>query len=106
MKSSVRVLTAMALIGVVSVAGHLVGSQIHQMLDLIASGDVPAARKIHEELTPLFNALFITSNPIPVKAALDMLGRSAGPTRLPLVPATAQESARVRAALEDAGLLA
>jgi 4-hydroxy-tetrahydrodipicolinate synthase len=76
------------------------------MLDLIASGDVPAARKIHEELTPLFNALFITSNPIPVKAALDMLGRGAGPTRLPLVPATAAESARVRAALEDAGLLA
>ena len=93
-------------VGVVSVASHLVGTQIHQMLDLIASGDVPAARKIHEELTPLFNALFITSNPIPVKAALEMLGRSAGPTRLPLVTATAQESARVRAALEDAGLLA
>jgi 4-hydroxy-tetrahydrodipicolinate synthase len=93
-------------VGVVSVASHLVGPQIHQMIDLIQTGDIPAARKIHETLAPLFNALFITSNPIPVKAALDMLGRSAGPTRLPLVAATAQESTRIRAALEDAGLLA
>jgi 4-hydroxy-tetrahydrodipicolinate synthase len=93
-------------VGVVSVASHLVGPQIHQMLDLIQTGDVPAARKIHETLAPLFNALFVTSNPIPVKAALQMLGRGAGPTRLPLVAATADEEARVRAALEDAGLLA
>jgi 4-hydroxy-tetrahydrodipicolinate synthase len=75
------------------------------MLELIGTGDVPAARKIHEQLSPLFNALFITSNPIPVKAALSMLGRSAGDPRLPLVPATAEERARIRAALEDAGLL-
>ena len=93
-------------VGVVSVAAHLVGSQMHQMLELIWTGDIPAARKIHEGLTPLFNALFVTANPIPVKAALAMLGRGAGPTRLPLVPATAQEEARVRQALEDAGLLA
>ncbi len=58
-------------VGVVSVASHLVGPQIHQMLELVGTGDVPAARKIHEQLSPLFNALFITSNPIPVKAALD-----------------------------------
>jgi 4-hydroxy-tetrahydrodipicolinate synthase len=89
----------------VSVASHLVGPQIHQMIDLIETGDVPAARKIHESLTPLYNALFITSNPIPLKAALQMLGRGCGPTRLPLVAATADEEARVRAALEDAGLL-
>jgi 4-hydroxy-tetrahydrodipicolinate synthase len=76
------------------------------MIELIQTGDIPAARKIHESLTPLFNALFVTSNPIPVKAALQMLGRGCGGTRLPLVPATAQEEARVRAALEDAGLLA
>ncbi len=93
-------------VGVVSVASHLVGPQIHQMLDLIQTGDVPAARKIHETLAPLFNALFVTSNPIPVKAALQMIGRGAGPTRLPLVAATSEEESRVRAALEDAGLLA
>ena len=92
-------------VGVVSVASHLVGQQIHQMVDLIVTGDVPAARKIHEALTPLYNAMFITSNPIPVKAALQMLGRGCGGTRLPLVAASPEEEARVRAALQDAGLL-
>jgi 4-hydroxy-tetrahydrodipicolinate synthase len=92
-------------VGVVSVASHLVGAQIHQMIDLIETGDIPAARKIHETLSPLYNALFITSNPIPLKAALELVGRPAGPPRLPLVPATAEERDRVRAALEDAGLL-
>ncbi len=92
-------------VGVISVASHLVGPQIKQMIDLIETGDISAARKIHESLSPLFNALFITSNPIPVKAALQMLGRPAGDPRLPLVPATSDERARVRTALEDAGLL-
>ena len=92
-------------VGVVSVAAHLVGGRIKQLCDLIQSGDIPAARKIHEELTPLFNALFITSNPIPVKAALEMVGHPVGPPRLPLVPATAEERERIRKALVDAGLL-
>jgi 4-hydroxy-tetrahydrodipicolinate synthase len=92
-------------VGVVSVAAHLVGPQIKQMIDLIDTGDIAAARKIHESLSPLFNALFITSNPIPVKAALRMLGLPGGEPRLPLVPATTEERGRVRAALEDAGLL-
>ena len=92
-------------VGVVSVAAHLVGPQIRQMIDLIETGDVPAARKVHEGLSPLFNALFVTSNPIPLKAALEMVGRPAGPPRLPLVPATSEERDRVRKALEDAGLL-
>lgn len=92
-------------VGIVSVASHLVGPQIRQMIELIHTGDVPAARKIHEALSPLFNALFITSNPIPLKAALGMIGLPAGVPRLPLVPATPEERARVRKALEDAGLL-
>jgi 4-hydroxy-tetrahydrodipicolinate synthase len=92
-------------VGVVSVASHLVGMQMRQMIDLIETGDVPAARKIHEALSPLFNALFVTSNPIPLKAALEMVGRPCGEPRLPLVPATTDERDRVRKALEDAGLL-
>jgi 4-hydroxy-tetrahydrodipicolinate synthase len=92
-------------VGVVSVASHLVGPQIRRMIELIETGDVPAARKLHESLSPLFNALFVTSNPIPLKAALEMVGRSAGEPRLPLVPATPEERERVRKALEDAGLL-
>ncbi|MGZ4132912.1 MAG: 4-hydroxy-tetrahydrodipicolinate synthase [Actinomycetota bacterium] len=92
-------------VGIVSVASHLVGPQIRHMVDLIGSGDVPAARKLHESLSPLFNALFVTSNPIPLKAALEMVGRGCGEPRLPLVPANAEERERVRKALEDAGLL-
>ena len=92
-------------VGIVSVASHLVGDRIRQMCDLVFSGDVPAARKIHEELTPLFNALFITSNPIPVKTALDLVGMPVGPPRLPLVPATSEERERIRKALVDARLL-
>jgi 4-hydroxy-tetrahydrodipicolinate synthase len=92
-------------VGVVSVAAHLVSGRIKQLCDLIEAGDIPAARKIHEELTPLFNALFITSNPIPVKTALEMVGHPVGPPRLPLVPATAEERERIRKALVDAGLL-
>jgi 4-hydroxy-tetrahydrodipicolinate synthase len=92
-------------VGVISVAGHLVGPQIRQMVELIDTGDIAAARKIHEALSPLFNALFVTSNPIPLKAAMQMVGRPAGEPRLPLVPATAEERERVRRALEDAGLL-
>jgi 4-hydroxy-tetrahydrodipicolinate synthase len=91
--------------GVISVASHLVGARMGQMIDLIETGDVPAARKIHQELSPLYNTLFITSNPIPIKAALQILGRPGGPPRLPLVPATETERERVRTALADAGLL-
>src|SRR3990170_4945474 len=92
-------------VGIVSVAAHLVGARIRQLCDLIFAGDIPAARKVHEELTPLFNALFITSNPIPVKTALEMVGHPVGPPRLPLVPATAEERERIRKALVDAGLV-
>jgi 4-hydroxy-tetrahydrodipicolinate synthase len=92
-------------VGIVSVASHLVGDRIRQLCDLVFSGDIPAARKIHEELTPLFNALFITSNPIPVKTALEMVGHPVGPPRLPLVPATGEEREWIRRALVDAGLL-
>jgi 4-hydroxy-tetrahydrodipicolinate synthase len=91
--------------GIVSVASHLVGDRISQMLHLVFDGDVPAARKIHEELSPLFGALFVTSNPIPLKAALGMLGLPAGDPRLPLLPATPEEQDRIRRAMEDAGLL-
>jgi 4-hydroxy-tetrahydrodipicolinate synthase len=92
-------------VGVVSVAAHVVGDRIHHLTDLVLSGDIPAARKVHEELSPLFNALFITTNPIPVKTALDILGLPAGPPRLPLVPATRDERARIEKALSDAGLV-
>jgi len=91
--------------GLVSVAAHVVGERLKQLMELIEGGDVVGARKIHEELLPVFDALFITSNPIPLKAAMEMLGQPVGPPRLPLVPATDEERSRIRKALEDAGVL-
>ena len=98
-------LVCLGAVGIVSVAAHLVGDRIAQMLHLVFDGDVPSARKIHEELSPLFAAMFITSNPIPLKAALDLVGRPVGEPRLPLLPATPEERDRIARALEDAGLI-
>ncbi|MGH2572258.1 MAG: 4-hydroxy-tetrahydrodipicolinate synthase [Actinomycetota bacterium] len=90
--------------GVVSVASHLVGDRIKEMLEL-ATVDSVAARKVHDDLMPLFKALFITSNPIPVKAALQIAGRPAGPPRLPLVPATEEERSQVEQAMRGVGVI-
>jgi 4-hydroxy-tetrahydrodipicolinate synthase len=92
-------------VGAVSVATNLGGERLGQMLDLVEAGDIPGARKIHYELKPLFDCLFITSNPIPVKAAMSLIGQPVGPPRLPLVPATNDEVARIRKGLQESGVL-
>jgi 4-hydroxy-tetrahydrodipicolinate synthase len=91
--------------GVISVASHLVGDRIAEMIEFIESGDVASGRKIHLDLLPLFDALFVTSNPIPLKAALGLAGFPVGKPRLPLVPANQDELAVIRGAMEGAGLL-
>jgi 4-hydroxy-tetrahydrodipicolinate synthase len=91
--------------GVISVASHLVGERMRDMIQLTEAGDAAAARKIHDELMPIYRGLFIVSNPIPLKAALEMAGHPVGPPRLPLVPATDDERARIRQAMVDAGVL-
>jgi 4-hydroxy-tetrahydrodipicolinate synthase len=92
-------------VGVVSVAAHLVGDRMSEMIRLCNSGDVSAAWKIHSSLLPLYKALFVTSNPIPVKAALEISGRPAGPPRLPLVPATPEERELLTRVMGDLGLV-
>ena len=91
--------------GIVSVASHLVGDQIAEMIGLIEKADLVGARQIHQRLHSLFHALFVTSNPIPVKAAMGLIGLPCGPTRLPLVPPTDAEMDEVRSAMADAGVL-
>jgi 4-hydroxy-tetrahydrodipicolinate synthase len=91
--------------GVISVASHLVGDRIAEMIEFIESGDVASGRKIHLDLLPLFDALFVTSNPIPLKAALGLAGFPVGQPRLPLVPANQDELAVIRGAMEGAGLI-
>ena len=72
-------------VGVVSVASHLVGPQIKQMIESFLNGNIAVALDLHEELQPLFKGLFMTTNPIPVKAALELIGWSVGSPRSPLV---------------------
>lgn len=91
--------------GVVSVASHLAGHRIAEMIAAHDKGDVEGAAHIDRELRPLYEVLFITSNPIPLKAALQMAGLPAGPVRLPLVDATEDERARVRSVLSRLGLI-
>lgn len=70
--------------GVVSVASHLVGEQLQQMIAAFEAGQVQVATQIHLQLFDLFKALFLTTNPIPVKAALKLQGWDVGSTRPPL----------------------
>ncbi|WP_290439414.1 4-hydroxy-tetrahydrodipicolinate synthase [Leptolyngbya sp. 'hensonii'] len=70
--------------GVVSVASHLVGNQLQQMIQSFEGNQPQLATQIHLQLFPLFKALFLTTNPIPVKAALKLRGWDVGSTRLPL----------------------
>ena len=72
-------------VGVVSVASHVVGLQLKDMISNFQNGNVLKALDIHERLQPLFKALFETTNPIPIKAALEQLGWEVGPPRPPLV---------------------
>ncbi len=73
-------------VGVVSVASHVVGLQIRAMIEAYLQGDAAVALALHEQLQPLFKALFATTNPIPVKAALQLDGWPVGAPRLPLIP--------------------
>ena len=70
--------------GVISVISHLVGKQIKQMIDSFVQGKIAEAAAIHRRLLPLVNALFIVSNPIPVKYAVNQVGFRVGKPRLPL----------------------
>lgn len=91
--------------GVVSVASHLVGPMIQEMVNAFASGNVTMAAKLHANLYPVFKGLFITTNPVPVKAALNMLGWKVGPPRLPLMEANKSEKDALKKLLSEAQLL-
>jgi 4-hydroxy-tetrahydrodipicolinate synthase len=86
--------------GVVSVASHLVGPEIRQMIENYQVGKVGEAVQMHHKLSPLFKALFVTTNPIPVKWALKLVGRDCGPTRPPLSEPTDADKEAIRRALE------
>jgi 4-hydroxy-tetrahydrodipicolinate synthase len=91
--------------GGICVHTHIVGPQVAAQVRSANGGDLQAARDIDLELRPAYDLLGITTNPIPIKAALALLGHDVGGYRLPLVPPTADELDRVRGCLSRLGLL-
>lgn len=92
--------------GVISVAAHVVGEQMRAMWDAAQDHNLERAREIDAELAPIYEGLFVTTNPIPLKAGLEMLGLAPDRLRLPLVSADPEQRAAVRTALEGIGLSA
>jgi 4-hydroxy-tetrahydrodipicolinate synthase len=91
--------------GGIFVFTHLVGPRVKELVSRFEQGDFDGAKEIEAELAPVIEALAVNTNPIPLKAALNMLGHEVGGVRLPLVEATDAEKAVVRETLERAGVL-
>ncbi|MES1025648.1 4-hydroxy-tetrahydrodipicolinate synthase [Gloeocapsa sp. BRSZ] len=91
--------------GVVSVASHLVGTHLQSMVQAFTSGQIQKATQIHLKLFPLFKALFTTTNPIPIKAALRLQGWEVGSTRLPLYEEVDEVSQKLKTILIETGIL-
>jgi 4-hydroxy-tetrahydrodipicolinate synthase len=97
-------LLAVGAVGVVSVVGHLVGPRLAELITAVESGDLVKARAVNESLLPVYTGVFRTQGVILTKAALRELGLPAGPVRPPLVDATPEQVAQLRADLADGGI--
>ena len=97
-------LLAVGAVGVVSVVGHLVGPRLAELIAAVESGDLVKARAVNESLLPVYTGVFRTQGVILAKAALRELGLPAGPVRPPLVDATPEQVAQLRADLADGGI--
>ncbi len=98
-------LLALGGVGVISVAAHIVGRDIKQLVKVFKEGNEKKARNIHLKLLPLFKALFMTTNPIMVKAALKLKGLDVGGLRLPLVEASPQQVENLRDIMVQVGVM-
>ncbi len=87
--------------GVISVASHVIGSEMKMMITSFLAGKVKEAADIHRKLLPIFEGLFITTNPSPVKFALQTKGIHVGSVRLPLVPVTDSEAVFITDLFEE-----
>jgi 4-hydroxy-tetrahydrodipicolinate synthase len=92
-------------VGGICVASHIAGVRMREMISAAAGGDFDRVDQLDHEIAPLLEALAVTTNPIPLKAALNLLGHDVGGLRLPLVEADAAQTATLQAALELAGIL-
>lgn len=87
--------------GVISVASHIAGLEMKEMLEAYTAGNVRRALDLHNKLSDLYKVLFITASPAPVKAALALTGHPVGGVRLPLVAATEAETEEIKIVLKD-----
>ncbi|OCA85422.1 4-hydroxy-tetrahydrodipicolinate synthase [Bacillus sp. FJAT-27225] len=85
--------------GVVSVASHIIGNEMQEMVQAYLANDTVRASRLHQELLPIMIGLFTAPNPVPVKTALQLKGFDVGSVRLPLVPLSAEERANLSALL-------
>jgi len=90
--------------GGILVSAHIVGDRMREMWEAAQAGDIERARQIDAEITPVYEATSVTTNPIPLKAALEMLGLCEDRLRLPLVSADAEQRAAIKAGLDAAGV--
>jgi 4-hydroxy-tetrahydrodipicolinate synthase len=90
---------------VISVASNLIPREVSELTRLSISGQLDAARELNRRLTPVFKAMFIESNPIPVKAALAMNGMIEEIYRLPMCPLGEANRRRLEVVLQEAGVL-
>jgi 4-hydroxy-tetrahydrodipicolinate synthase len=92
--------------GGILVASHLVGNEMRQIFDAMQAGDADRAREVDQSIRPIYEAISIDTNPIPVKAAVELMGLiPSARMRLPMVEATEEQRAQLRSALEAQGLL-
>jgi len=87
--------------GIVSVAAHVIGDEMKAMVNAWFAGDTDRATKWHLELFPVFKGIFVTSNPVPIKALMNMIGIKVGGVRLPLVDATNEEIKYLKKLIKD-----
>ena len=91
--------------GVISVASNVAPAAVSEMVKALDSGDVERGRELHYELLPLFRALFLETNPIPVKAAASLLGLCSDEMRLPLVPMSGENLRKLQRVMEESAHL-
>ena len=87
--------------GIISVAGHVVAERMQEMIGAYLAGDVKLAQAIHIELLPFFKVIFVTTNPIPIKTAVNLMGLPGGCFRPPMVPPTAAETEQLRTVMRS-----
>ncbi|ADH60553.1 dihydrodipicolinate synthase [Thermoanaerobacter mathranii subsp. mathranii str. A3] len=92
-------------LGVISVTANIIPAKIHEMTTAYLNGDIEKARNMQLELNPLNKALFIETNPIPVKTAMNLMGFNVGPLRLPLVEMSDKNLEYLKSVLSKYGLL-